>query len=189
MKLSYTLRICEQRNDQTPSHKYFLQNTRRRILLPSDILFHTKGDYYDHREREHGEIKRYGRQWKDKLVNSTTQQPKCLGKEFAEASTRRENKICPQDTLVDKSHVNTPAGSSNTFNTRVNTAKPTRSRKNKYPRRSWAYVKENQPPENAVMYSMFSQNITKVDNGNVQMYICNMKSKSELQAVLRSINF
>jgi hypothetical protein len=148
-------------------------------------MYHTKGDYYDHREQEHGEIKRYGRQWKDKLLNS--QQPKCLDKKFAEP--QQENKICSQDTLVDESHVNMPADSSDTFNMAVNTVKHKRSRKNKYPRRSWAYAKENKAPQNAVMYSMFSQNITKVDDGNVQTYICNMKSKSELQTVLRSINF
>jgi len=116
------------------------------------------------------------------------------------AEKSAELPIQQQDTPVDKSHANMPIhmpDSSNTFNTskikKVNTAKP---RKNKYPRKCYTYGdnekendKENDAQQSDIMYSLFSQNITKVDNGNVQTYICNMKSKSELEKVLRSINF
>lgn len=88
--------------------------------------------------------------------------------------------------------------------THTNTRTLERSRKDKYPKKHHKYMfncnhnstplqskenSSNNASQNVRVYRMTSRNVAETDKENIHIYACNVKTESELEMALSSINF
>ncbi|RLU18254.1 hypothetical protein DMN91_008610 [Ooceraea biroi] len=162
-------------------------------------MFSTKGEYYDHREQMHNDVKRYGRQWKDKLskfeyLNEETGESSSRQNEIPTESRNREvdmlsnsvtSDMQPNTTSLERDPKKTPHLKNRTC------------MDNHDQRR--VVLQDIENPINDTtnnvsqnvtrMHSVTSQNVPQTDKENIRVYAWNYKSESELKMALTSIKF